>query len=70
MYKCPFCKSTNCDELSKYDLPLVPQSDKPYMGIQNYSYYNNLIEFICNDCGIVTKIDPMIYEEENTDESK
>lgn len=70
MYKCPFCQSTNCDELSNYELPIVPQPNQPFLGMRSYSYNDNLVEFVCNDCGIVTKIDPMIYKEENTNESK
>lgn len=70
MYKCPFCKSTNCEEISKYELPIIPQPNQPYTGFQHYSHNDNLVEFVCNDCGIVTKIDPMIYKEENTNESK
>lgn len=70
MYKCPFCQSTNCDELSNYKLPIVPQPNQPFLGMRSYSYNDNLVEFVCNDCGIVTKIDPMIYKEENTNESK
>lgn len=70
MYKCPFCKSTNCDELSLYELPDPIQPDKPFLGMRPHSYNDNLVEFICNDCGIVTKIDPMIYKEEDANESK
>lgn len=70
MYKCPFCQSTNCDELSNYELPIVPQPNQPFLGMRSYSYNDNLVEFVCNDCGIVTKIDPMIYKEENPNESK
>lgn len=59
MYKCPFCQSTNCDELKDYGY-----SSQVVTGIPKHSYNDELSEFVCNECGIVTKIDPRIYKEE------
>ena len=59
MYKCPFCKSTDCEELRDYGMP---QPNQPYFGI-DYNYNNSLVEIVCHDCGIVTKIDTSFYKD-------
>ena len=58
MYKCPFCQSTNCEDIAKYDSPHFMQS------LPTNSYQEGLVEFVCNDCGIITKVDPRIYKGE------
>lgn len=62
MYKCPFCQSTNCKELKDY---YMPQSNTSY---QTRSYNDDLVEMLCNDCGIVTKIDPRYYKDASNGE--
>lgn len=71
MYICPFCKSNNCEEL-RNDPFFMSQSNQSSSPYQSYSYNDNLVEVLCNDCGIVVKIDPRIYKpkEENQDEVK
>lgn len=69
MYKCPFCKSTDCEELRDHH---IPQPNQPYFGA-SYSYNDDLVEMLCHDCGIVTKIDPHYYntkDGESTNETK
>ena len=58
MYKCPFCQSTNCTELNDYNYSSHVVTELP-----SHSYNDELSEFVCNDCGIVTKFDPRIYKE-------
>lgn len=65
MYKCPFCKSTNCEELRDYGMP---QTNQSFTG-SSYSYNDDLVELLCRDCGIVTKIDPRIYKSEEGETS-
>lgn len=59
MYKCPFCKSTNCEEINTRESVIVGQN-QPLTTSINYSS-DNYIEFVCTDCGIITKIDPYYY---------
>lgn len=61
MYKCPFCKSTDCEELRDYGMP-QPNMTSPFLGTTSYN--DDLVEIRCNQCGIVTKIDPRIYKSE------
>ncbi len=62
MYKCPFCKSTDCEELRDYRMSQTTPTGS-FMG-STYSYNDDLVEIRCNQCGIVTKIDPRIYKPE------
>lgn len=57
MYKCPFCKSTNCEEVRDYG-----SSSRAIQGLPTNSYKDDFIEFVRNDCGIVTKIAHRIYK--------
>lgn len=59
MYECVNCKSKNCEELRDYPMPVTYKEG--YVGTQ-YSYNDNLVEVLCHDCGVVTKINPSIYE--------
>lgn len=68
MYECPFCASTNCEEINTHESVIISQNQPLTTSINCSS--DNYVEFVCNDCGIVTKIDPMIYREENTNEGQ
>lgn len=55
IYNCPFCKSENTTEIQ--DFPVggrVYQSSDALLKETQYS------EYVCNDCGQVTKVDNFI----------
>lgn len=58
MYECVNCKSKNCEELRDHPSTVYQPG---YTGMQ-YSYNDSLVEVLCHDCGVVTKIDPSIYD--------
>ena len=58
--KCPFCKSENCEVIDK--LQEVHIFHQPVTPNITQSANDKFVEFICNDCGIITKVDPKIYK--------
>lgn len=65
MFKCPFCQSTDCEELRNYNVPIITPIEQ-----MNYSYNDDLIDVLCHNCGIVTKIHPSYYKGAEDNESK
>ena len=64
MFKCPFCQSTNYS---------VIDNDNQRYKVRDFNDIiqdGDFMEVLCNDCGIVTKIDASIYEEVHKDETK
>lgn len=69
MFKCPFCQSTDCEELLKHPYPITPQYNQPFTGYP-YPENDNCIEVLCRGCGIITKIDPYFYKGQDDENDK
>ena len=67
MLYCPHCKSHNIQEVPNLPPSYINQQNQTYTNY-NPSYNDNFVEFVCCDCGIVTKIDPRIYKSQDEEE--
>lgn len=64
-YKCPFCKSTNTEVISKPVIPytMINNGCTPFTSCP-YNEYDDSVEYACQDCGQISKIDTHYYKED------
>lgn len=55
IYNCPFCKSGNTTEIQDF-----PVGSRVYQGSDALLKETQYSEYVCHDCGQVTKVDNFI----------